>query len=260
MDALECRIWLKERPRKLEECYGDLSTHIFALETGLSSDPAMNRRWNKLDNLTMMSNSDAHSLPKLGRELNLFNTDRSYDGLFNAVKTKKGFEGTIEFFPEEGKYTYDGHRKCGICLSPEASRDHNSICPVCRKEVTIGALHQVDRLTGSNAAIQPFNNNGFHHVIPLQEILSEIHKAGVSTKKVDAAYRKAIAVFGNEYTLLQETPVTAIERYHPLLGKAISRMRAGDVKKIDPGYDNVYGRIYLFEESELGGGQLGMFS
>jgi len=237
----------------LAACYGDLSNHIFALETGLSSDPAMNRRWNKLDNLAMMSNSDAHSLNKLGRELNLFDTEKTYDGLFNAVKTKKGFSGTIEFFPEEGKYTYDGHRKCGVCLSPEQSRDCGTICPVCKKQVTIGAMHQLDRLTGSSFAGRQNDNKGFHHVIPLQEILSEIHGAGADTKKVTTAFRKAIAAFGNEFAILEETPVTDIERYHPLLGQAISRMRAGEVKQIVPGYDNKYGRILLFEKDELGG-------
>ncbi|MEP6727711.1 MAG: endonuclease Q family protein [Bacteroidota bacterium] len=250
----------KNGHESLEECYGDMAGHIFALETGLSSDPAMNRRWNKLDHLTMMSNSDAHSLNKLGRELNLFDTDKSYDGLFNAVKTKKGFNGTIEFFPEEGKYTYDGHRRCGICLSPEASRGCGTICPVCKKQVTIGAMHQVDRLAGSTNSIQASDNKGFHHVIPLQEMLSEIHGAGANTKKVAMAFRKAIAAFGNEFAILEETPVSDIERHHPLLGMAISRMRAGHVKKIEPGYDNVYGRILLFEKEELGNsGQIGMF-
>ena len=252
----------KNGHESLEDCYGDLSHHIFALETGLSSDPAMNRRWHKLDHLTMMSNSDAHSLNKLGRELNLFDTDCSYNGLFNAVKTKKGFNGTLEFFPEEGKYTYDGHRECNVCLSPGESRKLGSICPVCKKQVTIGAMHQLDRLTGSTIDSQPADARDFHHVIPLQEILAEIN--GVSSpdgKKVTAAFRKAIAAFGNEFAILEEVPVTDIDRYHPLLGKAIRRMRAGQTKKIIPGYDNKYGKILLFEKDELGAGrqQLNMF-
>jgi DNA helicase-2/ATP-dependent DNA helicase PcrA len=246
----------------LAECYGNLWTSIFALETGLSSDPAMNRRWSDLDHLTMISNSDAHSLPKLGREVNLLDTDKSYDGLFNAIKTKKGFLGTLEFFPEEGKYTYDGHRECNICLSPEESRNLDTICPVCHKQVTIGAMHQVDRLTGNTLAVQNGNGTDFHHVVPLQEILAEIYGAAPESKKVGAAFRKAIAGFGNEFAILEETPVTDLDRFHPLLGKAISRMRSGDVKQIIPGYDNKYGKILLFEKHELahsGERQLNMF-
>ncbi|MEO5684192.1 MAG: endonuclease Q family protein [Chitinophagaceae bacterium] len=247
----------------LEECYGDLSAHIFALETGLSSDPAMNRRWNKLDHITMMSNSDAHSPAKLGRELNLFDTNCSYEDLFNAVKTKKGFVGTHEFFPEEGKYTYDGHRHCGVCISPVESRDIGAICPVCKKQLTIGAMHQLDRLTGHLATTQSASNKDFKHVVPLLEILAEIHGTGTDSKKVTGAFHKAIAAFGNEFSVLRNVPVEDIHRFSPLLGTAISRMRAGEIKRIEPGYDNVYGKIHLFDKAELTGsgiGQLDIFS
>ena len=212
----------------------------------------MNRCWSQLDHLTMMSNSDAHSLHNIGRELNMFETDKSYNGLFEAVKTKTGFGGTLEFFPEEGKYTYDGHRKCGICFSPEQSRHHNSICPVCKTQVTIGAMHQVERLTGSALAVPPSVTEGFHHVIPLREIVAELNgMAGKDGVKVTAAFAKAIAAFGNEFSILQEAPVADIEKFDPLLGQAISRMRAGKVKTVIPGYDNKYGRILLFDEYEL---------
>ncbi|MFT3937084.1 MAG: endonuclease Q family protein [Chitinophagaceae bacterium] len=249
----------------LEDCYGDLAPSIFALETGLSSDPAMNSYWSDLDHLTMMSNSDAHSLPKLGRELNLLDTDKTYDGLFNAVKTKKGFLGTLEFFPEEGKYTYDGHRECKVCFSPEESRNHDSICPVCKKQVTIGAMHQVERLSHCQlpSAYTTNSKNNFRYIVPLQEILSEIHGTSVKSNKVAAHYNKAIAAFGNEFTLLADACIEDINRFHPLLGKAIDRMRSGNVKQIIPGFDNQYGKILLFEKHELVNGgtqQLNMFS
>ncbi len=242
----------KNGHENLEDCYGDLASHIFALETGLSSDPAMNRHWDKLDHLALISNSDAHSLHKLGRELNLFNTECSYDGLFTALKTKKGFSGTLEFFPEEGKYTYDGHRACGICLSPEQSRHIGAICPVCKKQLTIGAFHQLERLTGSRRTETATKEEGFYHVIPLAEILAEINRVkATDSKKVNALFWKAIAAFGNEFSLLHEAPVEDIARFHPLLGEGIDRMRNGQVKKIIPGYDNLYGRILLFDKEEL---------
>jgi DNA helicase II / ATP-dependent DNA helicase PcrA len=234
----------------VEECFRDLTSHIFALETGLSSDPAMNWRWSKLDHLTMMSSSDAHSPQKLGREANLFDTDLSYDGLFNAVKTGMGFKGTYEFFPEEGKYSYDGHRKCGISWSPADTIRYNGICPQCNKQVTIGVMYRVEKLADRSAPERPSRAADFHYIIPLAEILSELYQCGTESKKVMAAYTNAISKFGNEFTLLKEAPVENIRNYNSLLGEAIHRMRTGNVTRI-AGYDGVFGAIKLFNEKEL---------
>jgi uncharacterized protein (TIGR00375 family) len=234
----------------VEECFRDLTPHIFAIETGLSSDPAMNWRCSKLDQYTMMSSSDAHSPQKLGREANLFNTELSYEGLFNAVKTGEGFSGTYEFFPEEGKYSYDGHRKCNICFEPKESIKYNNICPVCKKSLTIGVMHRIEKLADRPQPIKPAKAAAFHYIIPLQEILSEIHQSGTESKKVMNAYIDAISQFGNEFTLLKETPIEAIHHFNPQLAEAIHRMRTGNVIRI-PGYDGIFGMIKLFKQDEL---------
>jgi DNA helicase II / ATP-dependent DNA helicase PcrA len=234
----------------VQECFRDLTPHIFALETGLSSDPAMNWRWSQLDGLTMMSSSDAHSPQKLGREANLFDTGLSYEEMFNAVKTGTGFKGTYEFFPEEGKYSYDGHRKCGVSLHPAETIKYKGICPHCGKPLTIGVMHRVELLADRKEPHQPGRAPGFHYIIPLPEILAELHGAGTESKKITAAFTEAITAFGNEFTLLKEAPLDDILRYNPLLAEAISRMRSGNVRRI-AGYDGVYGSIKLFDETEL---------
>lgn len=227
----------------VEECFRDLSSSIFALETGLSSDPAMNRRWSKLDHLTMMSSSDAHSPANLGREVNLFNTELSYDGMFDAVKSKKGFLGTYEFFPEEGKYSYDGHRNCNIVMSPDETKLVNGICPVCKKQLTVGVMNRVEQLADRKQALE--NTSAFQYIIPLPEILSEIQEAGVKSKKVTKLFTEAVSAFGNEFSVLKEAPVEDIGRFHRVLGEGIRRMRSGEVKRI-AGYDGIYGKIQLF--------------
>jgi DNA helicase-2/ATP-dependent DNA helicase PcrA len=234
----------------MEECFRDLTPHIFAMETGLSSDPAMNWRWSQLDRLTMMSSSDAHSPQKLGREANLFDTDMSYDGLFDAVKNKKGFLGTYEFFPEEGKYSHDGHRNCNVSLTPEETIRLKGICPVCGKKLTIGVMHRVELLSDRKEPQKPVNAAGFHYVIPLTEILSEIQGTGTESKKVVNAYVKAISRFGNEFTVLKESSIEDIKRFDPMLSEAIHRMRTGKVTRV-AGYDGVFGTIKLFSEAEL---------
>lgn len=234
----------------VEECFRDLTPHIFAIETGLSSDPAMNWRISKLDQYTLLSSSDAHSPQKLGREANLFNTGLSYESLFHAIKSGEGFNGTYEFFPEEGKYSYDGHRKCNVCLEPKESIRHNNLCPVCKKPLTIGVLHRIEKLADRPEPIKPAKAAGFHNLIPLPEILSEVLQSGTESKKVMTAYIDAISQFGNEFTLLKEAPIEAIHHFHPQLAEAIHRMRRGSVIRI-PGYDGVYGTIKLFHPGEL---------
>lgn len=232
----------------VEECFRDLYPYIFAIETGLSSDPAMNWQWSKLDHLTMMSSSDAHSPQKLGREANRFDTGMSYDELFGSVKTGNGFKGTFEFFPEEGKYSYDGHRNCGICLEPGESIKLKNTCPVCKKQLTIGVIHRIALLSDRDKPRQPERAADFEYIIPLPEILSELEGAGIDSKKVTTSFINAINLSGNEFSLLKEMPVEDIRPKQPLLAEAIERFRAGKVIRI-PGYDGVYGSIHLFEEN-----------
>ncbi|MCG2616017.1 endonuclease Q family protein [Terrimonas sp. NA20] len=229
----------------IDECFRDLSSYIFAIETGLSSDPAMNWRWSQLDRLTMLSSSDAHSAQKLGREANLFETKVSYETMFEAIRHRDGFLGTYEFFPEEGKYSWDGHRNCGVCLSPEESMALDNHCPKCGKPVTVGVMQRIEKLADRKQPLQPEKAPSFQYIIPLAEILSEIHGTGVDSKKVMKAYADTVGSFGNEFDLLQIVPVGDIHRYNPLLAEAIRRMRAGEVIR-KAGYDGVYGKINLF--------------
>jgi uncharacterized protein (TIGR00375 family) len=234
----------------LEECYEELTPHILAIETGLSSDPLMNWRLSTLDRITLVSNSDAHSAAKIGREANILDTEISYDSLMNAIKTRKGFLGTIEFFPEEGKYHYDGHRDCGVSLSPKETIHHDYLCPVCGKKLTIGVMHRVEKLADRERGFKPADAPAFTSIIPLPEIIAEGFKCGVNTKKVDALYFHLLAQLGNEFRILIDAPLDDIERAStPLLREAISRMRAGNVH-IAPGYDGEYGKIRIFGEVE----------
>ncbi|WP_367914763.1 endonuclease Q family protein [Leadbetterella sp. DM7] len=234
----------------VKECFRDLADHIFALETGLSSDPEMNWRLSMLDKYTLVSNSDAHSPQKLGREANLFDTERSYYALFEALKTQKGFLGTYEFFPEEGKYHMDGHRKCDVCFEPEESIRRKNICPKCGQPLTIGVLHRVTELSDRKQPQRPEGAAGFHYIIPLPEILSEIKNMSPSSKAVDQWFKQTISLFGNEFTLLRETPIEDIERKSGfVLAEAIRRMRAGEVSP-QGGYDGKYGVVKIFKEGE----------
>ena len=176
----------------LKECFGDLAGHIFAVETGLSSDPRMNSRVKFLDGLTLISNSDAHSPSKLGREANLLNTDKSYQGMFEAIKSRKGFEGTIEFFPEEGKYHLDGHRHCGIRYDPAETQRNEGRCPVCGNPLTVGVLHRLSALADKNESTPA---SPFEYIVPLPEIISEIKGTGPKSKAVMAQYEKMISAF-----------------------------------------------------------------
>ncbi len=235
----------------IDECYRDLAGHIFALETGLSSDPSMNWRLSELDRYSLVSNSDAHSPQKLGRESNIFDTGLSYYDMFNALKTKVGFLGTYEFFPEEGKYHLDGHRKCGIVFEPETTSQYDGICPVCKKPLTIGVLHRVERLADRNKAKKPESSPGFSYLIPLTEIISEIKDSGPESKTVQQMYRQIISEFGNEFTFLRDVPVDDIRKKCGfVMAEAIRRMRENEVKPI-PGYDGEFGIIKVFNKGEL---------
>ncbi len=232
----------------LEDCFEELSPYIYAIETGLSSDPKMNWRISELDRLTLISNSDAHSPLKLGREANIFNKEKTYDAIFEAIKSKKGFEGTVEFFPEEGKYHYDGHRNCGINMSPKETINHNYICPVCNKKLTIGVMHRVEKLADREDGYIIKNAVPFYSIIPLMEILAEVLKTGINSKKVLQNYYMLLEKLGNEFNILLNIPLDEIGKVKiPKLKEAIERVRSGNIHII-PGYDGEFGKISIFEQ------------
>jgi uncharacterized protein (TIGR00375 family) len=234
----------------LQECYEELTPNIYAIETGLSSDPLMNWRLSSLDRVTLVSNSDAHSAAKIGREANIFNTDISYASMMAAIRTKKGFAGTIEFFPEEGKYHNDGHRSCGVSLTPKETIKYDNLCPVCSKKLTIGVMHRVDKLADRELGFKPKNAPSYASIIPLPDIIAEGLQCGVNTKKVRALYFPLLEQLGNEFKVLLHVPLADIERAGTLLiSEAIGRMRAGTVH-IAPGYDGEYGTVRIFEDEE----------
>ena len=242
----------------LEECFEDLTGYIHALETGLSSDPAMNRLVSFLDDYLLVSNSDAHSPSKLGREANLFDTKLDYTHMIQAMTKGHGFLGTIEFFPEEGKYHMDGHRKCGIRLQPAETGKYQGICPVCKKSLTVGVLNRIRELSDRDA---PRLSKDFFSLIPLPEVLSELLSCGVATKKVMFLYERLLSELGAELKILLDIPVIDIETVGgPVLAEAVDRMRRGQVI-IEAGFDGEYGIIHLFQESEkqATAGQMALF-
>jgi DNA helicase-2/ATP-dependent DNA helicase PcrA len=235
----------------IDECYGDLADQVFALETGLSSDPAMNRRLSQLDRYTLVSNSDAHSPPKIGREACVFATDIDYFAMLRALQTGRGYDGTVEIFPEEGKYHLDGHRKCGVRLSPEETRASAGLCPECGKGVTVGVMNRVDELADRPDDSQPDDAKPFRSLVPLAEIISEVRGVGEKSKKVQQAHNSLISRIGSELFILEHAPVEDIlNAGSPLVAEAIRRMRDGRVHR-QAGFDGEYGRIRLFEEGEL---------
>ncbi|MCX8033869.1 MAG: endonuclease Q family protein [Thermodesulfovibrio sp.] len=232
----------------IEECFEELTPYIYAIETGLSSDPPMNWRLSKLDSIILISNSDAHSPTKIGREANIFEIELNYKALTEAIKTGKGFLGTVEFFPEEGKYHYDGHRACGIRLSPKETIKRNYLCPVCGKKLTVGVMHRVEMLSDREEGFKPPKAFPFKSIIPLSEIIAEINKTSSQSKVVSNHYIKAINNLGNEYDILLNKNLKEIERFDTLLAEAIDRMRKGKIV-VEPGYDGEYGKIKVFGET-----------
>ena len=237
----------------VEECFEDYSKYIYAGETGLSSDPAMNWRLSALDKIAMISNSDAHSPSKIGREANVFDLPfLSYDSIIAAIKTKdpRNFLYTIEFFPEEGKYHYDGHRVCGISLSPEKSKKYNNICPTCGKPLTIGVMNRVAELADRPVGFKPQGAIPFKSLVPLVEIIAESLGVGVVAKQVAAEYKKIIKSFGSEFKiLLDATKSELASATLPEIAEGIIRVREGRVF-IEPGYDGVYGKVRIFSQGE----------
>ena len=236
----------------IDDCYGDLAPHIFAVETGLSSDPPMNWRVSSLDRFRLVSNSDAHSPEKLGREVCVFDTELDYFALRRALETGEGYEGTLEFFPEEGKYHLDGHRNCRVRLSPGETRAHDGLCPACGKPLTVGVMHRVEDLADRPEEVAPPETAGpMQSLIPLPEILSELHQVGAKSKRVAQHYESLLGRLGPELPLLNALPLEDIApASSSLVAEAVSRLRRQEVIR-HAGYDGVYGTIRLFEDHEL---------
>jgi len=228
----------------VKECYQDQTKHIYAIETGLSSDPAMNWRLSQLDKYTLLSNSDAHSFwPwRLGREANVFDIELTYDNLITAIRNKKGFLYTIEVDPNYGKYHLDGHRACNICLEPKESLKNNNICPKCKKPLTVGVLQRVEKLADREQGFKPKNAIPFKSLIPLSDIISVVLGYGVASKKVSSEYYKLINNFDNEINILLNIEKNALVKVtDKKIADAIIATREGKIK-IKPGYDGVYGQ------------------
>ena len=234
----------------LEECFGDKKKYIYAIETGLSSDPKMNWMISELDDLAIVSNSDAHSADKIAREATIFNCELNYGEIRNAIiHNDERLEGTIEFFPEEGKYHYDGHRACDIQLDPKETEKLDAICPKCKKRLTVGVLNRVCKLASKNSDRKNKNAKQYFSVIPFKEVLSEILGKGVQTKTVAEEFSKVVSKFGNELSIALDVPIRELATHSSLLAEAIKRMREGNIH-ILPGYDGVFGEITIFDDKE----------
>ena len=233
----------------VEECFEELAPYIHALETGLSSDPAMNWRISKLDRYQLISNSDAHSPSKLGREANLLDIDCSYEGLYRAIQTGEGLEGTVEFFPEEGKYHFDGHRKCGVSLSPVEAERLGGICPVCGKKLTMGVDHRVEQLADRAEGFVKKDGKKYESLVPLPEVISTCMGYSAASKKVQGCFEQMIQTLGTEFDILRNVPSEDIKSCAgERIAEGIENVRTGNVKRI-PGYDGEYGKIELFDEN-----------
>lgn len=233
---------------RIEDCFGKQTPKIFALETGLSSDPAMNWRLSALDRFSLVSNSDSHSPQKIGREANVFDCDMDYQEIRQALRTKdkKKFLYTVEFFPEEGKYHYDGHRLCGVRFTPEESRKSANKCPKCGKPLTIGVMNRVVQLADRKDGFVPDNAIPFKSLVPLDEIIADVKQIGKGSMAVEKEYRGMIQRFGTEFDILTKVPQEELDRgAHPRIAEGIARVRAGRVK-VEPGYDGEYGKVSVF--------------
>jgi uncharacterized protein (TIGR00375 family) len=236
----------------IEECFEDYSKYIYAGETGLSSDPAMNWRLSALDKITLISNSDAHSPAKIGREANVFDTEINYQAIVDAIKNKdpKKFLYTVEFFPEEGKYHFDGHRNCNIRSSPQETKKYNGICPVCGKPLTVGVLNRVEELADRPEGFKPEGVIPFKSLVPLEEIIADVLGQGTGTKQVEKEYNGLVEKLGSEFNVLLDASKEKLASVTlPEIVEGIIKVREGRVIK-EPGYDGVYGKIRIFSQGE----------
>ncbi|WP_017538124.1 UvrD-helicase domain-containing protein [Nocardiopsis halophila] len=236
---------------RVEDCYADLADHVFAVETGLSSDPAMNWTVPALDRYTQVSHSDAHSPPMLAREATRFDTDLDYYAVRRALETGEGYRGTVEFFPEHGKYHMDGHRKCGVRLEPEATRGLDGRCPECGRPLTVGVAHRVRELAARPEGYRPQGAAGFTSLVPLPEMVSEIVGVGPKSKRVRGEVDRLVAALGPELEILTRSPLEEVRRHGgERLGEAVARLRRDEVIR-DAGFDGEYGVIRMFRPEEL---------
>ena len=236
----------------LEECFEEISSSIYAVETGLSADPSMLWRIPDLRKLAIISNSDAHSPEKIGREANVFNTDLDYFSIIKAIKTKnpKEFLETIEFYPQEGKYYGDGHRACNIYMDSKDSLTYNEICPVCGRPLTVGVMNRIEKLADKPEGFVPENAIPFRSIVPLKEIIGEALGVGAGSKSVDAEYQKLIEAFHSEFNILLDVPFEELEGVaFGQVVEGIKRVREGKVN-ISPGFDGEYGKVRIFSEVE----------
>jgi len=236
----------------LEEAFGENIKHIYAMETGLSADPAMIWRIPDGRKMALISNSDAHSPVKLGREVNVFDTELSYSAIRDAIikKDKSKFLYTIEFFPEEGKYYYDGHRLCKISMSPEQRKKVKGICPKCGRKLTIGVLSRVDELADKKDGFVPSDAIPYKSLVPLKEIIAEAMGIGPQTKGVEKQYQTLIQKFSNEFNILLDVPFEELSKFTlPRVAKGIKRVRSGKLI-IEPGFDGEFGKVKIFQEDE----------
>jgi len=237
---------------RIEDCFEDQTPKIFALETGLSSDPAMNWRISALDKFTLISNSDSHSPQKIGREANVFNCALDYKTIREVLKTKdnKRFLYTIEFFPEEGKYHYDGHRLCGVRWSPKETKENNGRCTICKKPVTIGVVNRVEQLADRPEGFKPLNSIPFKNFIPLDEIIADVKGINKGSVAVERDYHSYLAKFGTEFDILMRAPKDALLKgLPPKIAEGVLRVREGRVN-LKAGFDGEYGKISIFAEDE----------
>jgi len=235
----------------IEECFGELTSQIYALETGLSSDPEMNWALSSLDRFTLISNSDAHSPASLGREANIFNCRIDYREIVSAIKKreKDKFLGTIEFFPQQGKYHYDGHRNCNVCLSPKETKSYNNICPRCGKRLTIGVMHRVCELADREIGFRPEGAIPFTSLVVLRDVISEAVGRTSKSTEVDKLYNYLIEKFGSEFKIMLTVPFDELYKVHPKIAEGVAKVKERKVK-IFPGHDGVYGKVTIFEEEK----------
>jgi len=236
----------------VEECFEEITPNIFAIETGLSSDPQMNWRLFELDKMAIISNSDAHSPSKLGREATVFDIEPNFDSLRAALKNPK--EGneilyTIEFYPEEGKYHYTGHRNCNVIQSPEETIKNGATCPNCGKKLTVGVMHRVQELANRPEDYKDTKRPPFKSLVPFLEIIAESQGVLVGSKKVQSEYLNLVGRFKGEFNILLDEPIENIAKENEKVAEGIKRMREGNIN-ISPGFDGVFGTVKIWQETE----------
>ncbi|MFA5339515.1 MAG: endonuclease Q family protein [Candidatus Omnitrophota bacterium] len=245
----------------VEECFKDEANNIYCLETGLSSDPAMNWRLSSLDRYSLISNSDSHSPQKIGREANVFDCGLDYREIIGALKAKdkKKFLYTVEFYPQEGKYHYDGHRNCDSRVSPKEAIKNRNLCPVCGKKITVGVMHRVEELADRPEGFVPEGAIPFKSMIPLAQIISDARGVGEQSVAVEREYMSLVNKCGSEFNILLKMGESDLRAQLPeKIAEGVIRVRGGKVE-ILAGYDGEYGKIKIFDKEETGEKQLTLF-